>query len=182
MGTYTDKQLVELFQNPENRNLAFNYILNQNQQRTYWHIRKIVICHEDANDITQNTFVKVWKNFHKFKGDSKIYTWIYKIATNESLYFLKKKKRNYFESLDTVSYRLSENLSTEHYFDGDEIEEKLQKAILTLPTKQRIAFNMRYFDNMKFNDISEILGTSVGALKANYHHARKKIEQFLSEN
>ncbi len=182
MGEYNDKQLLEMFQNPETRNLAFNYIINQNQERAYWHIRKIVLSHEDANDITQNTFIKVWKNLEKFKGDSKIYTWIYTIATNESINFLNKKKKHYFESLDVVSYLLSENFSEDSYFDGDDIERKLQKALLTLPTKQRIAFNMRYFDNMKYDEISGILGTSVGALKANYHHAKNKIEEFLKEN
>jgi len=182
MGEYNDKQLLEMFQNPETRNLAFNYIINQNQERAYWHIRKIVLSHEDANDITQNTFIKVWKNLEKFKGDSKIYTWIYTIATNESINFLNKKKKHYFESLDVVSYLLSENFSADNYFDGDDIERKLQKALLTLPTKQRIAFNMRYFDNMKYDEISGILGTSVGALKANYHHAKNKIEEFLKEN
>jgi RNA polymerase sigma-70 factor (ECF subfamily) len=182
MGKYTDKKLLEMFQNTETKNMAFNHIINQNQERAYWHIRKIVLSHEDANDVTQNTFIKVWKNLDKFKGDSKIYTWIYTIATNESLNFLKKKKRNYFESLDTVSYRLSDNLSAENYFDGDEIERKLQKALLTLPTKQRIAFNMKYFDKMKYDEISEILGTSVGALKANYHHAKNKIEYYLKNN
>ncbi len=158
MGEYNDKQLLEMFQNPETRNLAFNYIINQNQERAYWHIRKIVLSHEDANDITQNTFIKVWKNLEKFKGDSKIYTWIYTIATNESINFLNKKKKHYFESLDVVSYLLSENFSADSYFDGDDIERKLQKALLTLPTKQRIAFNMRYFDNMKYDEISGILG------------------------
>ena len=177
-----DKQLLEMFQNPKTRNLAFNHIINQNQERAYWHIRKIVLSHEDANDVTQNTFIKVWKNLHKFKGDSKIYTWIYTIATNESINFLNKKKKHYFESLDLVSYRLSESLSADSYFNGDDIERKLQQAILTLPTKQRIAFNMKYFDKMKYDEISEILGTSVGALKANYHHAKNKIEEFLKEN
>ena len=146
------------------------------------YIRKIVLFHEDANDVTQNTFIKVWKNLHKFKGDSKIYTWIYTIATNESINFLNKKKKHYFESLDLVSYRLFENFSADSYFDGDDIERKLQEAILTLPTKQRITFNMKYFDKMKYDEISEILGTSVGALKANYHHAKNKIEEFFKEN
>ena len=182
MGEYTDKQLLAMFQNPKTRNLAFNHIINQNQERAYWHIRKIVLSHEDANDVTQNTFIKVWKNLHKFKGDSKIYTWIYTIATNESINFLNKKKKHYFESLDLASYRLSEFFSVDSYFDGDDIERKLQEAILTLPTKQRITFNMKYFDKMKYDEISEILGTSVGALKANYHHAKNKIEEFLKGN
>ena len=182
MGEYTDKQLLEMFQNSETRNLAFNHIINQNQERAYWHIRKIVFSHEDANDVTQNTFIKVWKNLYKFKGNSKIYTWIYTIATNESINFLNKQKKHYFESLDLVSYRLSKNFSADSYFDGDDIERKLQEALLTLPTKQRIAFNMKYFDKMKYDEISAILGTSVGALKANYHHAKNKIEEFLKKN
>jgi len=181
MGEYTDNQILEMFRNSKTRNLAFNHIINQNQKRVYWHIRKIVISHEDANDITQDTFVKVWNNLDSFKGASKIYTWIYTIATNESINLLKKRKKHYFESLDLVSYRLSEKLFAENYFNGKDIERKLQEAILTLPTKQRIAFNMKYFENMKYDDISEVLGTSVGALKANYHHAKNKIEEFLKE-
>ena len=182
MGEYTDNQLLEMFRNPKTRNLAFNHIINQNQQRVYWHVRKIVLSHEDANDITQNTFMKVWSNLDNFKGYSKIYTWIYTIATNESFNLLKKKKKHYFESLDLVSSRLSEHFLSDSYFDGNDIERKLQEALLELPTKQRIAFNMKYFENMKYDDISEILGTSVGALKANYHHAKNKIEEFLKEN
>ena len=182
MGKYSDNQLLDMFRNAKTRNLAFNQIINQNQERVYWHIRKIVLSHEDANDIIQNTFIKVWNNLDSFKGDSKIYTWIYRIATNESLQFLKKKKKHYFESIDNVSSRLSNLLIAERYFDGNEIEKKIQEALLKLPTKQRIAFNMKYFEKMKYDEISEILGTSVGALKANYHHAKNKIEKFLKEN
>ena len=182
MGKYSDNQLLDMFRNAKTRNLAFNQIINQNQERVYWHIRKIVLSHEDANDIIQNTFIKVWNNLDSFKGDSKIYTWIYRIATNESLQFLKKKKKHYFESIDNVSSRLSNLLIAERYFDGNEIEKKIQEALLKLPTKQRIAFNMKYFEKMKYDEISEILGTSVGALKANYHHAKNKIEEFLKEN
>lgn len=182
MTKYSDNQLLDMFRNAKTRNLAFNQIINQNQEKVYWHIRKIVLSHEDANDIIQNTFIKVWNNLDSFKGDSKIYTWIYRIATNESLHFLKKKKKHYFESIDNVSSRLSNLLIAERYFDGNEIEKKIQEALLKLPTKQRIAFNMKYFEKMKYDEISEILGTSVGALKANYHHAKKKIEEFLKEN
>ena len=167
----------------KNINYVFNYIINLYQERIYWHIRKILISHEDANDVTQNTFIKVFENLSKFKGESKIYTWIYKIATNESLSFLKKKKRYLFQTLnDAVSTSLLSNLKSEQYFDGNDAEKKLQEAILILPTKQRIAFNMKYFDNMKYEQISKILGTSVGALKANYHHAKNKIQEFLKEN
>ena len=182
MAKYSDNQLLDMFRNAKTRNLAFNQIINQNQEKVYWHIRKIVLSHEDANDIIQNTFIKVWNNLDSFKGDSRIYTWIYRIATNESLHFLKKKKKHYFESIDNVSSRLSNLLIAERYFDGNEIEKKIQEALLKLPTKQRIAFNMKYFEKMKYDEISEILGTSVGALKANYHHAKNKIEEFLKEN
>ncbi len=182
MNKYTDKELLILFKDYKKRNYAFNCIVNLYQERIYWHIRKILISHEDSNDVTQNTFIKVFENFTKFKGESKIYTWIYKIATNESLSFLKRKKRYFFESIDNVSSNLINNLESDQYFDGDEAEKKFQKAILTLPLKQRIAFNMRYFDKMKYEQISNILGTSVGALKANYYHAKIKIEIFLKEN
>ena len=141
-----------------------------------------MISHEDSNDVTQNTFIKVFENLIKFKGESKIYTWIYKIATNESLSFLKKNRKYFFESIDNVSSSLITNLTSENYFDGNEGEKKLQKAILTLPIKQRLTFNMKYFDNMKYKQISQILGTSVGALKANYHHAKNKIQKYLKEN
>ncbi|MDG2372607.1 MAG: RNA polymerase sigma factor [Flavobacteriaceae bacterium] len=183
MNKYTDQELLAMFIKPEKRNYVFNYIINLYQERIYWHIRKILISHEDANDVTQNTFIKVFENLSKFKGESKIYTWIYKIATNESLSFLKKKKRYLFQTLnDAVSTSLLSNLKSEQYFDGNDAEKKLQEAILILPTKQRIAFNMKYFDNMKYEQISKILGTSVGALKANYHHAKNKIQEFLKEN
>tara|TARA_Y100000588_G_scaffold69447_1_gene71083 strand:- start:18 stop:482 length:465 start_codon:yes stop_codon:yes gene_type:complete len=152
------------------------------QERTYWHVRKIVISHEDANDVTQNTFIKVYKNLKKFKGNSKIYTWIYSIATNESLTFLKKKKSHLFSSIDDVCDNLKNIINSNEYFDGDEAEKKLQNALLEIPTKQRLVFNMRYFDNMKYEDISEILGTSIGGLKANYHHAKNKIEELLKED
>jgi RNA polymerase sigma-70 factor (ECF subfamily) len=182
MKKYTDHDLIIMFKSIEKKNYVFNYIINLYQERIYWHIRKILISHEDSNDVTQNTFIKVFENLIKFKGESKIYTWIYKIATNESLSFLKKKRKYFFESIDNVSSSLMTNLTSENYFDGNEGEKKLQKAILTLPIKQRLTFNMKYFDNMKYKQISQILGTSVGALKANYHHAKNKIQKYLKEN
>jgi len=182
MKKHTDHDLLIMFKSIEKKNYVFNYIINLYQERIYWHIRKILISHEDSNDVTQNTFIKVFENLIKFKGESKIYTWIYKIATNESLSFLKKKRKYFFESIDNVSSSLMINLKSENYFDGDEGEKKLQKAILNLPIKQRLTFNMKYFDNMKYKQISQILGTSVGALKANYHHAKNKIQKYLKEN
>lgn len=150
-------------------------------KRLYWHVRKIVICHDDADDVVQNTFIKAWEALPNFRGDSQLYTWLYRIATNEVLSFLKKKKKHLFQSIDSVSFELESKVDSS-YFTGTEIEKKLQKAILTLPTKQRLVFNMKYFDELKYDEISEILGTSVGALKANYHHAKQKIEKYLTKD
>jgi RNA polymerase sigma factor (sigma-70 family) len=150
-------------------------------KRLYWHVRKIVICHDDADDVVQNTFIKAWKALPNFRGDSQLYTWLYRIATNEALSILKKKKKHLFQSIDSVSFELESKVDSS-YFTGTEIEKKLQKAILTLPTKQRLVFNMKYFDELKYDEISEILGTSVGALKANYHHAKQKIEKYLTKD
>ena len=140
----------------------------------------MVIDHDEANDIVQDTFIKVWKNLDKFREDSSLYTWIYKIATNECLNFLNKKKRRFFLPINDVSQELSTKIDSGSYISGDEIQMKLQKALLKLPVKQRMVFNMKYFDDMKFEQISEITGTSVGALKANYHHAVKKVENSLN--
>ena len=138
--------------------------------------------HDDSNDLVQDTFVKVWKNLKNFRADSKLYTWIYKIATNEALTFLKKKKRKYLLPIIDYENILSQKLQNDNFFSGDEIQLKLQKAILTLPKKQRLVFNMKYFDEMKYDDMSEVLGTSVGALKASFHIAVKKIENYIKED
>ncbi|MCD6544551.1 MAG: RNA polymerase sigma factor [Flavobacteriaceae bacterium] len=150
------------------------------KERLYWHIRKIVLIHDDADDVLQNTFIKIFNNISKFKGDSKLYSWMYRIATNESLTHLKKKASLHKINNETLQNQLVEKLEADVYFDGDEIQLKLQKALATLPQKQRLVFNMKYFDHMKYDDISEVLETSVGALKASYHHARKKIEAYLT--
>lgn len=142
----------------------------------------MVIDHDDANDLTQDIFVKVWNNIASFREDSKLFTWIYRIATNECLNFLNKKKRKFLIPIYDVTSELTAKVDSEHYFSGDEIEKKLQKAILQLPNKQRLVFNMKYFEEMKFSEISEVTGTSEGALKASYHHAVKKIEEFLNED
>lgn len=139
----------------------------------------MVIDHDDADDLVQEIFVKVWKNLDSFREDSKLYTWIYRIATNECLTFLKKKKRKYFVPIGDVTKELSQKLDEDISISGDEVQLKLQKALLRLPDKQRIVFNMKYFDEMKFTEIAEVTGTSVGALKASYHHAVKKIEEFI---
>lgn len=177
-----DKELISKFRNPESRNYAFDLLVREYQKRLYWHIRKILIDHDDTDDVLQNVFIKVWKGLDGFKEESQLYTWLYRIATNESITFLNQKKKRAGIPLEDVSYFLSNNLESDSYFKGDEIQAKLQKAILTLPDKQRIVFNMKYFDEMKYEEMSGILETSVGALKASYHHAVKKIEEYMNNN
>ena len=172
---------IEELKDPKTQEKAYRELITLYKERLYWHIRKIVISHEDADDILQNTFIKVFKNIEKFKGDSKLYSWIYRIATNESITHLNKSAKLNRIDNETLQNQLVEKLEADVYFDGDEIQLKLQKALAKLPQKQQLVFNMKYFDNMKYDDISEILETSVGALKASYHHARKKIEGFLLE-
>ncbi len=171
---------IEQLKNPVSQEKAFRELISLYKERLYWHIRKIIISHDDADDVLQNTFIKVFKNINNFKGDSKLYSWMYRIATNESINFLNKKAKINKIDNPTLQLQMVENLQADVYFDGDEIQIKLQKAIAKLPEKQKLIFNMKYFDNMKYNDISEILDTSVGALKASYHHARKKIENYLT--
>ena len=179
MKQVEDAEILQKFSVEKTRNESFNLLLNKYQQKIYWHIRRLVIDHDDADDLVQETFVKVWKNLANFRNDSQLYTWIYRIATNESITFLNRKKLKNNVSLDDVSGELAEQLVESAYFDGDKIQRKLQEAILTLPEKQRIIFNMKYFDDMKYDEISAILGTSVGALKASFHIAVKKIESIL---
>ncbi|HRS38752.1 MAG: RNA polymerase sigma factor [Bacteroidota bacterium] len=179
MTEYSDEELLEQFRQESTRHVAFNTLVRRYQQRIYWHIRKIVIDHDDANDVAQNVFVKVWKNLDNFRSDSKLFTWLYRIATNESISFLNQKRRRFFVPWSDVENQLSNTLHNDPYFKGDRIQLKLQQAILKLPTQQRIVFNMKYFDGMKYEDISEVLGVTVGALKASYHHAVKKIEKYM---
>ena len=176
----TDQELLDKFGNLDTRNFAFNQLMQKYQQKVYWHIRKMVIDHDDANDLTQETFIKAWQALQNFRGDAQLFTWLYRIATNECLNFLNKKKRRFFLPIGDVEEELLEKLAANPVISGDEIQLKLQKAILKLPNKQRIVFNMKYFDDLKYEDIAEITGTSVGALKASYHHAVHKIEEFLN--
>lgn len=159
---------------------AFEKIVNQFSEQLYWQIRHIVLSHEDSNDILQNTFIKAWTNIDAFQGNSKIYTWLYRIAVNEALTFLNKQRTMTFIEIDDSDVSIGDKLEGDPYFDGTETEKQLQEAIATLPEKQRIVFNMKYFDEMKYEDMSEILGTSVGALKASFHIAVKKIEDFFN--
>lgn len=179
MAEANDKELIREFKDPASRNFAFSKLVSTYQERLYWHIRRIVIDHDDADDVLQNTFIKVFKNLDNFREDSQLYTWLYRIATNESLSFLKKQKKNIFVSMDDVAHSLSSKLEADPQLSGDAIQLKLQQAILKLPYKQRLVFNMKYFDEMKYEEIAEVTGTSVGALKASYHHAVKKIEADL---
>jgi RNA polymerase sigma factor (sigma-70 family) len=180
MAHYSDDELLELFQKGDNPDYAFNLIVRKYQQPLYWHIRRMVIVHEDADDTLQDVFVKAWNALENFRGDSGLYTWLYRIATNEALTFLKKKKTRFFLPLLDVESQLAERLESEPLLDGNAMEKKIQKAILTLPEKQRLVFNLRYYDEMKYEDMSKVLDTSEGALKASYHHAVKKIEKILT--
>lgn len=176
-----ENAFIKELKDPKTQEKAYRELMSLYKERLYWHIRKIVLIHDDADDVLQNTFLKIFNNISKFKGDSKLYSWMYRIATNESLTHLKKKASLNKIDHETLQNQLVEKLEADVYFDGDEIQFKLQKALATLPQKQKLVFNMKYFDHMKYDDISEILETSVGALKASYHHARKKIEAYLTE-
>lgn len=180
MSDISEEKLVKMLQNEKEKNEAFSILVKEYSEQLYWLIRKIVISHEDANDVLQNTFIKAWTNLHNFRGDSKLITWLYKIATNESITFLNKQRNQNNIPIDDNDNFLYSKLESDTYFDGDEAQLILQKAILSLPEKQRLVFNMKYFEEMKYEQMSEILNTSVGALKASYHHAVKKIEEYLS--
>ena len=173
----SDKHILEVF--TKNKEEGFKLLLIKYRERLYFHIRRILILHEDSDDALQNTFIKVWENLEKFKSKSSLYTWIYRIGTNEALVILnKRRKEKQYDPADLESIFHS-TVESDIWFDGDEIDRKLLEAIMQLPDKQRIVFNMRYFDSLKYKEISEILSTSVGSLKASYHHARKKIEELI---
>lgn len=177
-----EETLLNELKQLETQARAFEVLVNTYKERLYWHIRRIVLNHDDADDVLQNTFIKVYKNINGFKGDSKLFSWMYRIATNEALTFLKKKSNKMKVSDAELQQRMVQNLQADVYFEGDEIQLKLQKAVATLPEKQKLVFNMKYFEEMKYEDISEVLNTSVGGLKASYHLAVKKIEFHLKED
>lgn len=174
-----EKQLVKDLQDPKTAHTAFDTLMRLYGEQVYWQIRKMVVNHEDANDLLQNSFLKAWNNLDNFRGDARLSTWLYKIAINETINFLNKERNRRNITDDSQDEFLLSNIESDEYFDGDELQEEFQKAITALPEKQRLVFNMRYFDEMKYEKMSEILGTSVGALKASYHHAVKKITAFL---
>jgi RNA polymerase sigma-70 factor (ECF subfamily) len=176
-----EETLVNELQHKATQEKAFEVLVNTYKERLYWHIRRIVLNHDDADDVLQNTFIKVYRNINGFKGDSKLFSWMYRIATNESLSFLKQKSRKLGLNDGAYQDRLVESLAADVYFEGDAIQLQLQKAIATLPEKQKLVFNMKYFEELKYEEISEILDTSVGGLKASYHLAVKKIKVHLKK-
>lgn len=179
MGTIDEKQIVRLLSAPETQRKGFEIVVRQYSEQLYWQVRRIVLTHEDANDVMQNTFVKAWSHLDSFRNDSKLSTWLYRIAINESLDFMRRKKNMDAVSADDVDTGVANMLLADKYFDGDQTQAMLQQAISQLPDVQRTVFNLRYFENMKYSEISKILSTSEGALKASYHIAVKKITDYF---
>ena len=177
-----EKELLSQLKSAQTQEKAFRELITLYKERLYWHIRKIVISHDDSDDVLQNTFIKIYKNIHNFKGDSKLYSWMYRIATNEAITHLNKNAKRLQITNEAVQEYAINNLKADVYFEGNDIQLKLQQAIATLPQKQQLVFNMKYFDNIKYKDMSEVLETSEGALKASYHIAVKKIETYLTTN
>jgi RNA polymerase sigma factor (sigma-70 family) len=177
-----EKEFIQELLHPKTQNEAFQKLLLTYQKPLYHHIRNIVLNHDDTDDVLQNTFIKVFQNLKNFKGDSKLFSWMYRIATNESLTFIKQKAQKNKISTEELNARTIDNLQSDVFFDGNEIQIKLQKAIALLPTKQQLVFKMKYFEELKYEEIADILDTSVGALKASYHHAVKKIEAYVTSN
>ena len=180
MTEYSDLELLEQFRNDGTKHAAFEKIVHKYQQKLYYHIRKMVIDHDDTNDLLQNTFIKVWNNLEKFREDSLLFTWMYRIATNETLTFLKQKNKKRTFRMEDVELEVNEKTGNNEYYNADHLEMKLQQAIQSLPDKQKLVFNMRYYDRIKYEDMSAALGTSVGALKASYHHAVAKVEKYIA--
>ncbi|MCZ8373577.1 RNA polymerase sigma factor [Phocaeicola acetigenes] len=179
---YTEKEIILKLQEPDQQREAFEWIVNTYKEQLYYQIRRMVLSHEDADDLLQNTFIKAWNNLEYFRGEAKLSTWLYRIALNECLNFLNKQRAQKHLSIEESEANLLNQLESDPYFDGDQTQLLFEKAIQTLPEKQRIIFHLKYFQDMKYNEISEIMGTSIGALKASYHHAVKKIEEFFKQN
>ena len=180
MNSYNEKEIIALLQEPSRQREAFEAIVKQYSEPLYWQIRKLILSHEESNDILQNTFIKAWLNIEYFRGEAKMSTWLHRIAFNECLTHLNKANKNL--SIDDIDIKIINKLEGDPYFNGDETQKILLRAVHQLPEKQQIVFNLKYFKEMKYEEISEILGTSVGALKASYHHAVKKIEAFLEKH
>ncbi|MFZ4753409.1 MAG: RNA polymerase sigma factor [Chitinophagaceae bacterium] len=174
-----DQDILDLFRKEETKEKAFSMLVKKYQERLYWHIRRMLIHHEDTNDVLQNMFVKVWRSLDQFRQDAALYTWLYRIATNESLTHIEQAKKRQSRSLSDHEDYIGNTLKAEKGFDANQLEWKLQLAIQSLPEKQRVVFNLRYYDEMPYEKMSEVLETSVGSLKASYHHAAKKVEEFI---
>jgi RNA polymerase sigma factor (sigma-70 family) len=183
MSKIEDSEILDLFHQPDTREKGFNLLVTKFSEPVYWHLRRILLNHEDTNDVMQNVFLKIWQHLGKFREDSKLYTWIYRIATNEAISFLKTSKAKYHISLDGENeHFITNSLQDDTYYKPSQIEMKLQKGILKLPEKQRLVFLLRYYENMNYNQMSEVLKTNVNTLKATYHIAAKKIEDYLKEH
>lgn len=177
-----DEQILDLLLRDANAERGFRLLMEKYQERLYWQVRRMVHGHDDANDVVQNCFIKVYRSIHNFEGKSKLYTWLYRIATNEAITFINKKKKKMAAPLDDGENSLSNRLQADPYFDGDEIQSRLKEAISLLPEKQQQVFNLRYFDEMNYADMSEMLGTTKGGLKASFHHAVKKVEVYMRQS
>jgi RNA polymerase sigma factor (sigma-70 family) len=180
MADLTDEELLILLRTGENPGYAFNLLVRKYQEKIYFFVRRMVVNHEDADDVVQNIFIKIWKNLDNFREDSKLFTWMYRIAVNESISFLKSRRLRSFVTMSSQEMHMLRSIEDDNFFDGDHINRKLQEAIIRLPAKQRLVFNMRYNDELSYEEISDILGTSVGALKASYHFATKKITEYVT--
>lgn len=174
-----EHDIIQWIQQDKER--AFKTIVHQYKERLYWHIRKLVISHDDTDDVLQNTFLKVWKNMDGFRGEAALFTWLYRIATNETLTFLQAKQKKELKTINAPLLSGEQILENDTWFDGDAIQQKLQACVMQLPERQRLVFNMKYFEEMKYTQIADILEVTVGSLKASYHHAVKKIESLLTE-
>jgi RNA polymerase sigma factor (sigma-70 family) len=182
LTSQTDTVLLSQFREPATRERAFGAIIKKYQERLYWHIRRMVVVHDDADDVLQNVFIRMWKGLENFREDSQLYTWLYRIATNESLTFLEQQKKRSSVSIDSLENGLENRIRADEHFDTNKLEWKLQLAMQQLPEKQRLVFNLRYYDEMPYEEMSRVLETSEGALKASYHHAVKKIEDYIKNH
>jgi RNA polymerase sigma factor (sigma-70 family) len=178
----SDAELLQQFRQPGTKEKAFTTIIKKYQERLYWHIRRLVVDHDDTNDVLQNVFIRVWNGLGNFKEESQLYTWLYRIATNESLTFMEQQKKRAAVSLSDVESGLANKVMADKGFDANKLEWKLQLAMQQLPEKQKLVFNLRYYDEMPYEEMSRVLDTSEGALKASYHHAVKKIEEYIKNH
>ena len=178
----SDTELLLQFREPATKEKAYTAIIKKYQEKLYWHIRRMVVSHDDTDDVLQNVFIRVWKGLENFREDSQLYTWLYRVATNECLTFLEQQKKRAVVSLSDIEPALTEKIKADHNFDANKLEWKLQLAIQQLPEKQRVVFQLRYYDEMPYEEMSRVLDTSEGALKASYHHAVKKIEEYIKNH